>query len=428
MFKYLFPSLISLLLTMAHFLRHDEMGWFSVYLILPFLLFFKRKYIHHIYNLMIWISSFFWVKTTILLVTSRMLDGGPVIRLSIIMCSVILFVLFSAFYHLRSIRNYKKFQGNYSFKSVVAFLVTTLSLVLLNTYLPFPIILVERFLPGFAILEIFLIGVYASFLVDKIIVEKDIKKWRSYIWFVFSIIFFGQLVLGGLVDLRFLQTGSLHFPIPAYIIAGPVYRGSGFFMITLFLSTIILIGPAWCSYLCYVGSWDLLFSKKKTSKQVSFFSHWYRIPMLIFVIIVAFILGNYFNNFNLVILVTSLFIILSFVMMFYSYKNGVMIHCTRFCPIGLFANLLGRINPVRLKIDSSCTSCNICTIYCKYDALRPIDILNRKAGLTCTLCGDCMEACSQKSINYMIGKYKINEAFLLILIYVHAVFLAIARI
>ena len=50
--------------------------------------------------------------------------------------------------------------------------------------------------------------------------------------------------------------GEMHLPVPALILAGPLYRGEGFFMLFLFLSTVLIVGPAWCSWLCYVGAWD----------------------------------------------------------------------------------------------------------------------------------------------------------------------------
>ena len=52
---------------------------------------------------------------------------------------------------------------------------------------------------------------------------------------------------GGLVnnaDVTFPHT-TAKAPIPAMILAGPLYRGEGFFMPLLFLSTIFFVGPAW---------------------------------------------------------------------------------------------------------------------------------------------------------------------------------------
>ncbi|HHJ09824.1 MAG TPA: hypothetical protein ENK25_02915 [Bacteroidetes bacterium] len=52
------------------------------------------------------------------------------------------------------------------------------------------------------------------------------------------------------------MTGKLHLPTPAMILAGPAYRREIGFMTWLFLSTIILNGPALCSHLCYMVSLD----------------------------------------------------------------------------------------------------------------------------------------------------------------------------
>ena len=68
--------------------------------------------------------------------------------------------------------------------------------------------------------------------------------------------FFGQLALGIFADPIFLMTGKLHLPIPAVILAGPLYRFEGLFMPILFISTLLLSGPAWCSQLCYFGAFD----------------------------------------------------------------------------------------------------------------------------------------------------------------------------
>lgn len=54
----------------------------------------------------------------------------------------------------------------------------------------------------------------------------------------------------------FYMGGKLHLPIPAMILSGPLYRAELSFMNILFISTIVLSGPAWCSYLCYFGASD----------------------------------------------------------------------------------------------------------------------------------------------------------------------------
>ena len=45
-----------------------------------------------------------------------------------------------------------------------------------------------------------------------------------------------------------------------------------------------------------------------------------------------------------------------------SRKEGRMVHCTAYCPIGTIVNLTRYINPFRLSINKdSCTECMVCT-------------------------------------------------------------------
>lgn len=69
--------------------------------------------------------------------------------------------------------------------------------------------------------------------------RKERPKWRTRARLLFSIVFFGQL-LGILVNPVFLMTGKQHLPVPAIILAGPLYRLEGLFMPILFLSTLLL--------------------------------------------------------------------------------------------------------------------------------------------------------------------------------------------
>jgi len=53
------------------------------------------------------------------------------------------------------------------------------------------------------------------------------------------------------------------------ILAGPAYRREIGFMTWLFLSTIILNGPALCSHLCYMVSLDFFFVQSSGKSPVS---------------------------------------------------------------------------------------------------------------------------------------------------------------
>ena len=129
-------------------------------------------------------------------------------------------------------------------------------------------LLAERFIKGGGWAEILLISLYGAFVIYKMQDPVNVPKWRKITWTIFSIVFFTQLIIGLSGFEKFLMTGKLHLPIPMMIIGGPIYRGQLSVMTILFLSTVILTGPAWCSQLCYFGAFDNLASGGKTSREI----------------------------------------------------------------------------------------------------------------------------------------------------------------
>ncbi len=295
-----------------------------------------------------------------------------------------------------------------------------------------PIILLERFVKGGGWFEITVIAFYGAFIAYKMQNPLKVPKWRRITWTIFSFVFFTQLIIGLLGVDKFLMTGKLHLPIPMMILAGPIYRGQLSVMTILFLSTIILTGPAWCSQLCYFGAFDNIFSKGKKQKGTFVNKKAVKASLLFLVITVSLAL----RWFNVPILIATL-IAIGFgligiaIMIFYSSKKGKMAHCSLFCPIGTIVNILKPLNPFRLFIDNSCNLCMRCTSFCKYDALNIQDVRNKRPDFNCTLCGDCLAACRDNSIKYRFLNLKPDTArklYLFMTISLHAIFLALARI
>lgn len=154
--------------------------------------------------------------------------------------------------------------------------------------------------------------------------------------------------------------------------------------------------------------------------------------MLGFVVVVA-VLMNYFVASVTVAFVAALAfgMVGVFLMLYFSRKLGYMLHCTTYCPTGSLVTLLGKLYPLRVKIDqSSCTACNVCSTECRYDALTPIDVKSGTAGWNCTLCGDCLTSCHANSIRFSFFGLKRNGwvIYISIIVALHAVFLALARL
>ena len=144
-----------------------------------------------------------------------------------------------------------------------AFAVTAAILGIARIKAPFAILLADRLVPGLGWGEIAVLSAYAAYVAAQFIGKRDSSRARRVIWLVFSSVFFSQFLLGVAGIEQLLMTGRLHVPVPAVVIAGPIYRGGRYFMPILFTSTLVLVGPAWCSYLCYIGSWDALAASRR---------------------------------------------------------------------------------------------------------------------------------------------------------------------
>ena len=316
--------------------------------------------------------------------------------------------------------------------TIGAFIITAGILVIARQKAPYPLLLADRLLNGLGWIEICLLAVYAAFISNRMS-RGDSTKIRLKIWLLFSIVFFGQLILGLAGIEGFLMTGRLHVPVPAVVIGGPIFRGARFFMPILFLSTIILVGPAWCSHLCYIGGWDgLAASNKKRSSTLGPLWTKLRIATLVATPLVALLLRLLKVDGIVAGVVAISFGVFGIgIMTLLSTRRGVMVHCTAFCPLGLAGNILGKISPFRLRIKSSCTKCGLCVPQCRYNALDMVKISKRRPGFSCTLCGDCLGACRDNAIAFTflgLNERNARALFLTLTISLHAVFLGVARI
>ena len=147
--------------------------------------------------------------------------------------------------------------------SFIAFFITAIILCMVQWKVSRPILMAERFVEGAGWLQVLVMASYAAWITLKMQDPLLSARWRRITWTIFSIVFFGQLALGLAGFERFLMTGKLHLPIPVMILSGPIFRGTIGFMPILFLSTLLISGPAWCSQLCYFGAMDNLAAKGK---------------------------------------------------------------------------------------------------------------------------------------------------------------------
>lgn len=375
-------------------------------------------------------GSWLWGNIALTLVQQRLELGLPWLRLAAILGVVVAVCLAAALMNCR--RAYRNFQPG-SLVQGLAFLLTVAGLSIARQKTSLDIILLDRFFPTGGWIIIVLLGWYAAWIAGKMLRPEDSAKWRRRIWAIFSAIFFLQLLMGLLGFERLLMTGKLHLPVPALIAAGPLYRGDGFFMIILFAVTLILVGPAWCSHLCYIGVWDNWAAAGK--KRAGTLPGWTKVArwlICVAVLVGALLLGRGSQPLAPAVALAAAFGVVGVVIMFtWSRRSGIMTHCTAYCPMGLLANIFGKINPWRIRISSGCCRCGLCTRVCRYGALAAPDIEDGQAGLNCTLCGDCISGCPHGHLHYQfpgLGHETARSGFIVVIVALHAIFLGVARL
>lgn len=112
-------------------------------------------------------------------------------------------------------------------------LITFIFLVIINYVPSGKLLIAERFFSFGGELEILVLTVY-SVVLFNFLMNRNRAYWRRFLWSLFSIVFYGQFILGIIGFSTFLQTGKLHTPFPAMMIAAPVYRGEVSMMFFIF--------------------------------------------------------------------------------------------------------------------------------------------------------------------------------------------------
>lgn len=433
------PAVLAGVLLAAHFLRGMEIGAAVVAAaLIPVVLAAGRRWALWVGQVALGAGVVEWSRTTLVLIGAREEAGEPWTRLAVIM-AVVAAVTAGAAFLLGTravVERFGRERGSTPV-SVAAVALTLVVLVPVQLVVDPPGLLLERFLPTSGWLEIALLALYAGWLAEVMVDPARSPRWRVRVWRLFSAVFFGQLLIGLLGADDFLMTGKLHLPVPALIVAGPIYRGAGFFMPILFTATVILVGPAWCSHLCYIGAWDDVAARglRGARRRPGGVAPWHRslqFGLLAAAVLVAGGLRAAGAPWQVAVAVGAVFGVGGVaVMALWSRKTGVMTHCTSYCPIGVLATTLGRLNPFRVRMSEECDGCGACAAACRYDALRPAHIERRRPGPSCTLCGDCVGRCRGGQLGYRLGSlssWRARSVFIAMVVALHAGFLGVARL
>jgi ferredoxin len=426
---------LAVVLLAAHALRRGDLGLTAAMLATGGLVFSRREFARYVLMGVLGFGLWLWIDTAMGFIRVRQALGQDWTRLAVIMAGVAAFDA-AALLSLGSRRAKDWFHKNRNAApaQALALGLTVALLALARIKSPFPVLMLDRVAPAWGWAQVGLHGLYASWLAG-IALQPHGHTWlRPRLWAFFSLVFFGQLAIGLAGAEIFLMTGELHLPVPALIVGGPLFRGEGFFMLILFVSTIVLVGPAWCSHLCYIGAWDDLASRAGSAPRPRSGGRWLTLGRgltlgaTVLLAVVFRLLGV--PPFTAGVVAAAFGLVGVGIMVVVSRRRGSMIHCTTYCPIGLLGNMLGRISPWRVRMNEQCTGCGVCAKACRYGALEPFDIERRRPGLSCTLCGDCVGRCAHSAMGYSfpgLSPERARVVFLVVVIGLHAAFLGVAR-
>lgn len=427
--------LLGLLLLAAHSLRLGDIWLVASLLVLGALCCTRQGWGRLVVALVLLCGSLLWVRTGIDFVQIRLALGQSWMRLAAIMAGVSLFSLAGSVLLLRepARRRFHKRHETAVPQAVACVISIALLWICRNSTPKIALLLADRYVPGSGVLEMTLVGCYAAVLCGWLLDRRTMRTARARAWLLFSVVFFGQLVLGLAGVPHMLMTGDLHLPVPALIIAGPLFRGDGVFMLILFAVSALLVGPAWCSHLCYIGAWDDRLSRMHHGRPAALPARaWvWRAAIAGVVFGCALLLRALGASVLLATSGAALFGLAGVALMVVgSSRTGTMVHCTSFCPMGLVGNLLGKVSPWRLRINDNCTRCGACTRVCRYNALREHDIAAGRPGLTCSLCRDCTSVCAHGAMELqfpLLSSSTSERLFVTVVVSLHAMFLAVAR-
>lgn len=320
----------------------------------------------------------------------------------------------------------------------VLFLLCFMLIQAVSQNVPLNILLAERFFPLFGPVQAFMLAWYGVWVFEKLSDSRTHNKYRPRIWLVFTLVFFIQLFLGLLGLEKFLMSGKLHFPVPAFIWFGALYRGAFGFMAGLVLFAVLLTGSAWCSHLCYFGSLDN--AAAESGKLSALPEKWRKTARFsryaIFFLggLSAVLLSYYGCSLVLVLFFSWAYISVSAAVLgLLSRKYGAMMHCSAFCPMGVVVNCLAKCSPWRLRVRPSCDNCRACERVCRYRAVSPESRARGKVLFHCSLCLDCMNVCRQNALFLQIAGIKLSAEnakaiFLFFVAVIHILFLSFARV
>ncbi len=428
--------LLSFALSAAHLWRAGQEGAAALCVFWALWSLRRTAWIRVVTIILLFLLAAEWFVTAGKLIQIRMMMNQPWIRLAAILLGVAAFTQISAvLVWERPGRAWFHIGTERSAMQAVSFLLVV-AILLPSLFFSPRLLLTERLLPGFGVLQVFGAGLWGAWICGLLADRGKASAVRLRVWLLFSVVFFAQFALAAVGFSFFYMSGEPHIPVPGVIISGAVYRGAGSFMMILFLVSVLLAGSAWCSHLCYFGSWDARAASGACSAvRPAPHPHPLRWRVLSLALICCGALLLRLTDAPVLYAVAGgvvLGVIMVPVSLFISRKRGYAVYCTMICPLGLFSCLVGRISPWRIRRTERCILCGACTRACHYGALDRERLEAEGPGLSCTLCRACLAACPRGGLGMSWAgrgaEGGAERAFVTLISAMHAVFLFSAMV
>jgi polyferredoxin len=202
-------------------------------------------------------------------------------------------------------------------------------------------------------------------------------------------------------------------------------------MVVIWLAVSILVGRAWCSWVCFYGGWEDGCSRLSRKARVKLNPKWkwcsFAVLILVVLTSIEFATPTYciflcpfkacseFMEVStpLVVIETIVFALLfAGLVLVLPFLTKKRTQCTMLCPFGAFQSLVDKINPFRIRIDKKdCVNCKKCLNSCPVMSITENSLANGDTGLTCVKCGKCMDICPKKCITLHIKGTPKNTYF-----------------
>ena len=344
------PAALALLLAGAHFWRAGLPALTLGCVLLALLAWTRGVWVRRVLLLVLPLLAARWIWTTSQFVQVRQFMDQPWHRLAAILLGVALFTALAALPLLSERARARYARRESSAGAQLAALGLTTGILAAAWALAPGLFVLERFAPGWGLAQVFLPGLWAAWVAGRLSDRHTAVAARLWTWRLFSLVFFGQLLLGLTLDGRFLLSGNLHLPVPGVILAAPLYRGGGYFMLILFGVAVLLAGAAWCSQLCYFGVWDAGTAARGRVRPVPAWLPRLRLVVLALTLLAPVLLRLAGAPVGVALACGLLLgLLLPCCAGLFSRKLGFGTYCLGVCPLGLVASGLGRLSPWRVQ-------------------------------------------------------------------------------